>query len=86
MRETEDTIKMGVQQREPITIEESRQCVNTLLGKTAPATDDDVVISQESVRISLKCPISLQRITYPVRGTQCKHPDVREQKEKEKGK
>ena len=40
--------------------------------------EDDVEIVAEPARISLVCPISLQRIGLPVRGATCTHLDVRQ--------
>lgn len=38
--------------------------------------DDDIVVVQKTVKISLRCPISLLRISEPVKGSICRHVDV----------
>jgi hypothetical protein len=39
--------------------------------------DDDCVIVQDKVRLSLTCPLTLQRMKLPVRSRACKHVNVR---------
>jgi hypothetical protein len=41
-----------------------------------PEQTDVLSISQDSLRISAKCPITLRTIRTPVRGVDCKHFDV----------
>ncbi|KAL1916682.1 uncharacterized protein VTP21DRAFT_5386 [Calcarisporiella thermophila] len=36
-------------------------------------SDDDLEILQKNLRISLRCPISMTRIRFPVRGVECRH-------------
>jgi hypothetical protein len=58
--------------------------IDKLLGNTdtidssnpGAGDDDDIEVIQESVKLNLKCPISLTMIKTPVKGVACRHPDV----------
>lgn len=39
--------------------------------------DDEIECMQESIKINLRCPISLLRIKEPVKGVACQHVEVR---------
>jgi len=43
------------------------------IGNSIDSDDDDLIIIDSTVTISLKCPISLMRIVNPVRGIKCQH-------------
>ncbi|KAI8968544.1 MIZ/SP-RING zinc finger-domain-containing protein [Mycotypha africana] len=60
-----------------ISIDKSQQLIDKLLGSGSNQNDDDddLVVIQSSVRLSLKCPITLKRIKQPVRGRNCRHVD-----------
>lgn len=38
--------------------------------------DDDIECMQDSIKVSLRCPISLLRIKEPVKGIKCSHVEV----------
>ncbi|KAI9470496.1 MAG: hypothetical protein EXX96DRAFT_584533 [Benjaminiella poitrasii] len=60
-----------------ISIEESEKMIDSLLGKSQSNDDDDddLMVVQESVKLRLKCPITMVRMKQPVRGKKCKHID-----------
>lgn len=60
--------------RATIKEEVTAKMIDSMLGKSID--DDDIVILQETVKMSLKCPVSLKRMKMPVRGVNCKHIDV----------
>ncbi|KAG2236005.1 hypothetical protein INT48_004335, partial [Thamnidium elegans] len=58
-----------------IKIEETERMIRNFLGSMEDGDDDDIVILQRSVKLSLKCPISLKKFKTPTRGKNCKHLD-----------
>lgn len=59
-----------------IDIETSERLIDNLLGKNqAENGDDDLVVLQKSIKLTLKCPLSFKKIKQPVRGVNCKHVD-----------
>jgi SUMO ligase MMS21 Smc5/6 complex component len=63
-------------QTELISVQSSESLIDNLLGKTGNDEDDEISIVQQSVKVSLKCPITMKRMKLPVRGKRCKHVDV----------
>jgi SUMO ligase MMS21 Smc5/6 complex component len=76
IRESEEIIQAKVKNN-IISLSQGEELVDTLLGAGKKnADDEDIEIIQESIRLSLRCPISLLRIVTPVKGITCKHPNV----------
>lgn len=59
-----------------IKVEETEKMIRNFLGSMEDGDDDEIVILQRSVKINLKCPISLKKFKIPTRGKNCKHLDV----------
>ncbi|KAI9315099.1 hypothetical protein BX666DRAFT_355876 [Dichotomocladium elegans] len=74
VRETESAIVNKIMSK-VLDINIGRNIINKLLGKSGSNEDDDLEVLQPTVRISLKCPISLMRIRIPVKGKDCRHPE-----------
>ncbi|KAI8374712.1 uncharacterized protein BYT42DRAFT_547707 [Radiomyces spectabilis] len=79
-RETEDHVTQKVLKGTPIDASVSRGIINDRLstrriGAAQQGDDDEIEVVQSSYRINLKCPISMQRISQPIRGIRCKHAD-----------
>lgn len=76
IRHSENTLTRLIKSAE-ISIQESENLIDSLLGKNNENDeDDDIVIIQESVKLSLKCPVTMKRMKLPVRGRRCRHVDV----------
>jgi hypothetical protein len=58
-----------------ISIQSSNSLIDDLLGNNS-GEDEELQIIQESVKVSLKCPITMKRMKLPVRGKHCRHVDV----------
>ena len=43
-------------------------------------------VEQTSIKVSLKCPLSFRRITFPARGRECRHVQVRSPEERQRKK
>lgn len=56
-----------------ISVQEGKARIDQVLGNYG---DDEVVIEQPSIKLSLKCPVSLTKMKKPVKGDGCKHIDV----------
>ncbi|KAG2176267.1 hypothetical protein INT43_005501, partial [Umbelopsis isabellina] len=48
----------------------------TASGSESTGVDDDIECMQESIKVSLRCPISLLRIKEPVKGVKCVHVEA----------
>lgn len=77
MRLSENYI-LGLVKNKVISVEKSERVIDDFLGagKAANDDDDDLVIVQSSVKMSLKCPLTFRKIKQPVKGVDCKHVDV----------
>ncbi|KAI8327711.1 hypothetical protein EDC96DRAFT_569643 [Choanephora cucurbitarum] len=60
-----------------LSITETENLIDDLLGKNSKQNEDedDIVILQSSLKLSLKCPITMKRMKHPVRGKKCRHID-----------
>ncbi|KAI7898458.1 uncharacterized protein BX663DRAFT_524787 [Cokeromyces recurvatus] len=58
-----------------ISVKDSETMIDNLLGNNQTNDDDDIMVIQESVKLRLKCPITMKRMKQPVRGQNCKHVD-----------
>ncbi|KAI9345115.1 MIZ/SP-RING zinc finger-domain-containing protein [Pilaira anomala] len=56
-----------------IKIDETEKLIRNFFGQVDKDDDDDIVIVQKSVKLSLRCPISLKKLKLPIRGRNCKH-------------
>lgn len=78
-RHSENSLKFMVD-NSTISIQKSHHLIDSLLGAVQEGEeeeeDDELQIIQQSVKVSLKCPITMKRMKMPVRGKQCKHVDV----------
>lgn len=59
-----------------IKIDETEKLIRNFFGQMDKDDDDDIVIIQNSVKLSLRCPISLKKLKLPIRGINCKHLEV----------
>lgn len=56
---------------------ETEKLLHRLLGEEiSENNDDEVLVIQESLKVSLKCPVTMTRIHHPVRGIKCSHINV----------
>ncbi|KAI9029620.1 MIZ/SP-RING zinc finger-domain-containing protein [Phycomyces nitens] len=57
-------------------MDKGKKSIDRLLGSVALEDEnDEILMRQESVKLSLRCPISFVRIELPVKGINCLHPD-----------
>ncbi|KAG1087547.1 hypothetical protein G6F42_020568 [Rhizopus arrhizus] len=73
-----DNYILGLVKNKVISVEKSERVIDDFLGagKAASDDDDELVIVQSSVKLSLKCPLTFRKIKQPVKGVDCKHVDV----------
>lgn len=58
-------------------VQAGEDMIDILLGKKVDESqDDEIVIQQPSVKVSLICPILFTKIKMPVKGKKCKHVEV----------
>ncbi|ORE11925.1 zf-MIZ-domain-containing protein [Rhizopus microsporus var. microsporus] len=74
VRESENYIVEKVR-KTPLSIQKGKETIDKLLGKKDESDDDEIAIEQKTLRVSLKCPITLTRIKIPAKGIKCKHID-----------
>ncbi|RCI02975.1 hypothetical protein CU098_006570 [Rhizopus stolonifer] len=71
VRESENMITERLRNN-TISVQEGKARIDQVLGNYG---DDEVVIEQPSIKLSLKCPVSLTKMKKPVKGDGCKHID-----------
>lgn len=75
VRESENYIVEKVR-KTPLSVQRGKEAIDKLLRKKDGSDDDEIAIEQKTLRVSLKCPITLTRIKIPAKGIKCKHVDV----------
>ncbi|CEJ00910.1 hypothetical protein RMCBS344292_14950 [Rhizopus microsporus] len=74
VRESENYIVEKVR-KTPLSVQRGKEAIDKLLRKKDGSDDDEIAIEQKTLRVSLKCPITLTRIKIPAKGIKCKHVD-----------